>query len=605
MARKHILNTLFPWTMACVACTLLPASEHHGIVKFGGLGVPGATVTATQSDKKLVAVTDPQGIYTFADLADGVWNLQVEMLCFTTLKKEVASAPNSPSPEWELKLLPFDEIKASAPPPATSAAAPPVTTPASTKETAGAQAASVAPGRPDKTPAVKKGSKAATATAAAAANARPGFHRADLNASRAPPEAEPAPPGIDEASSGASDALLVNGSVSNGVERRAIGNFRKGPGSGYRGDISSILDNSALNARNFSITGQDTPRSPYNHLRFGASFGGPLSIPHLFRTNNGNFFVNYQGMRNRNASTQTSLMPTAAERAGDLSQSLSPLGKPVQAIDPSTGAPFPGNSIPVTRIAPEAKTLLNFYPLPNFDPSAQYNYQIPLVGTADSDAIQARVNKMINPRNSVNGSLGYQRTSADNPNLFQFVDGNRTQGINLNLSWRHTFNKTLYGTLGAQYSRMSVRNTPFFANRINVSGEAGIGGNNQDPQNWGPPSLAFSSGFAGLGDGQQSFTRNQTSAVSYSVMWLKRPHNITMGGDFRRLQSNLLSQQDARGNFGFTGAATQAMANGVGVAGTGSDWADFLLGLRTRVRSPSATPISISAHLRTTHISRT
>jgi hypothetical protein len=563
--------------MASVACTLLPASEHHGIVKFGGLAVPGATVTATQGDKKLVAVTDPQGIYGFADLADGVWNVQVEMLCFTTLKKEVAIAPASPSPEWELKLLPFDEIKAAAPPPAPSAAPPPASTPAATPQTAGAPAASPAPGRPDKAPAAKKGPKAATA-ATAAANARPGFQRADLNASGEPPASEPAASGIDEAGPGASDALLVNGSVSNGVERRAIGNFRKGPGSGYRGDLSSILDNSALNARNFSITGQDTPRSPYNHLRFGASFGGPLSIPHLFRTNNGNFFVGYQGMRNRNASTQTSLMPTAAERVGDLSQTLNPLGNPVLAIDPSTGAPFPGNAIPVTRIAPQARALLNFYPSPNFNPSARYNYQIPLVGTADSDGVQTRINKMINPRNSVNGTLGYQRTSAENPNLFQFVDSNHTQGMSLNLSWRHTFNKTLYGTLGAQYSRMSVRNTPYFANKTNVSGEAGIGGNNQDPQNWGPPSLSFSSGFAGLGDGQQSFTRNQTSGLSYSLMWLKRPHNITMGGDVRRIQLNLLSQQDARGSFGFTGAATQATASGVGVAGTGSDFADFLLG---------------------------
>src|ERR1035437_428409 len=143
MARKHILNSLFYWTMASVACTLLPASEHHGIVKFGGLAVPGATVTATQGDKKLVAVTDPQGIYTFADLADGVWNLQVEMLCFTTLKMEVAVAPNAPSPEWELKLLPFDEIKASAPPPA-APATPPLsgTTPAGTAQTTATQAAS-------------------------------------------------------------------------------------------------------------------------------------------------------------------------------------------------------------------------------------------------------------------------------------------------------------------------------------------------------------------------------------------------------------------------------------------------------------------------------
>ena len=61
-------------------------------------------------------------------------------------------------------------------------------------------------------------------------------------------------------------------------------------------------------------------------------------------------------------------------------------------------------------------------------------------------------------------------------------------------------------------------------------------------------------------------------------MWLKRPHNITIGGDVRRIQLNLISQQDARGSFGFTGAATQATANGVGVPGTGSDFADFLLG---------------------------
>src|SRR5450759_3897084 len=111
MARKHIFSTPSYWVLTCLACAVLPASEHHGIVKFGDMAVPGATVTATQGDKKLVAVTDTQGLYTFADLPDGVWNLQVEMLCFTTLKKEVAIAPNAPSPEWELKLLPFDEIK--------------------------------------------------------------------------------------------------------------------------------------------------------------------------------------------------------------------------------------------------------------------------------------------------------------------------------------------------------------------------------------------------------------------------------------------------------------------------------------------------------------
>jgi hypothetical protein len=556
MARNHILKVLFFWwTIGWAACGLLPASEHHGIVKFAGLPVPGATITATMGDKKLVAITDPQGLYTFADLVDGVWNLQVEMLCFATLNKEVAIAPNAPSPEWELKLLPFDEIKAAAPAPSRDTS-PPASTAAAGPQTAGAPT-SPTPTLVEKAAAPKKGSKAAIAAAAAsAANARPGFQRADLNASGTPPAEEPAAAGIDEAAPGASDALLVNGSVSNGVERRAIGNFRKGPGSGYRGDLSSIIDTSALNARSYSFTGQDTPQSPYTRLRFGGSFGGPLSIPHLFRTNNGNFFVGYQGMRNHNASTQAGLMPTDAERSGN-----------VPAIDPSTGVPFPGGVIPAERIAPEATALLKYYPLPNFTPTARYNYQIPLVGSADSDAFQTRINKMIDPRNSVNGSFGYQRTSAETPSIFQFVDSNQTQGMSLNLSWRHTFNKTLYGTLGAQYSRYSARNTPFFANKINVSGEAGIGGNNQEPQNWGPPSLSFNSGYTGLTDGQESFTRNQTSALSYSVLWLKRPHNITIGGDVRRIQLNLLGQQDARGNFGFNGAAA------------GSDFAGFLLGI--------------------------
>ena len=138
------------------------------------------------------------------------------------------------------------------------------------------------------------------------------------------------------------------------------------------------------------------------------------------------------------------------------------------------------------------------------------------MGTSDSDALQTRINKMINPRNSLNGSLGYQRTGADNPNLFQFVDGTHTQGINLNLSWRHTFNKTLYGTLGAQYSRYSMRThavlrqpRPTYRARRESAATIRI------RQNWGPPNLSFNSGFAGLSDGQQNFTRNQTSAVSY------------------------------------------------------------------------------------------
>src|SRR5260370_20210637 len=145
MARNHITNPFTSCCLACLARVMVQASEHHGVVKFAGLPVPGATITATMGDKKMVAVTGPDGLYSFPDLADGVWNLQVEMLCFSPLKMEVAVAPNSPSPQWELKLLPFDEIKAAAPPPAPKAAPPAATAPASTPQADGSQSAGPTP----------------------------------------------------------------------------------------------------------------------------------------------------------------------------------------------------------------------------------------------------------------------------------------------------------------------------------------------------------------------------------------------------------------------------------------------------------------------------
>ena len=575
--RKHLRYSVLSW----LAVSLLAASEHHGIVKFGGLPLPGATITASQGEKRVVAVTDPAGVYSFADLADGVWNFQIEMLCFAPIKQEVAIAPNAPSPEWEMKLLPFDEIKASAPVsvaapkpaaatpgPATSSAAPSATP---TPSIIAAQPAPAAKGKKN-----AKNSK----TAAAPANGSGGFQRADVNASAnaAPPDAPPAAGGIDEAAPAAGDALMVNGSTSNGIERRAIGNARKGPGSAYRGDFSSIVDNSALNARSYSITGQNTPAA-YNHMRFGVSFGGPLSIPHVFHSNNGNFFVNYFTQRNRTATNSSpTQMPTASLRAGDLNGLLDAQGKPLIVVDPTTGAPFPNNVIPQNRISPQAQALLNYYPLPNFDPTARYNYQVALIGRADVDAVQARVNKMLNTKNFVNGMFALQRVNADSANVFGFRDQNHSLGYTTNLSWRHTFTRAVNGNMNIGFNRQTSTSKPLFAGKVNVSGNAGITGNNQDPVNWGPTNLNFGSGFAGLFDTQYSDTHNQQSVIGYSLMWLKRPHNFTIGGDFKRNASNLFSQQDPRGSFGFTGGVTQQRVNGVGVPGTGSDFADFLLG---------------------------
>ncbi|HUI77469.1 MAG TPA: carboxypeptidase regulatory-like domain-containing protein [Bryobacteraceae bacterium] len=558
MEPKRIASLVLCCALALSPIDPLLASEHRGQVQFGGLPVPGATITATSANKTLTAVTDPQGSYIFPDLADGVWKLKIEMLGFAPIQEDVAVAPNAPAARWDLHMLPLADMKAvAATPPAAPAAAP---TPA----------AAAVPTTVPNTKTAAKGKGAPTPT-----NTQTAFQRAEVNATSSEAAAPPgdllANQNVSELTQRASDGFLVNGTTNNAnsspfAQNQAFGNNRRGPRSLYNGNIGVILDNSALDARPFSLTGQDTPRPAYNRFTGVAAFGGPLKIPHLF--NNGpNIFVNYQWTRNRNASTTPGLMPTEAERNGDFFGVVNPLGMPVTVIDPSTGAPFANNTIPSTRFSPQALSLLNLYPLPNFAGSTRYNYQIPIVGIMHQDSMQARINRPINRKNQIFSTFAFQDTRSDNPTIFGFLDTTDTLGISSTFNWRHSFSSRLFGTFGYQYSRQSTRVLPFFANRENIAGEAGITGNNQQPVNWGPPTLNFASGIGDLTDLQSSFTRNQTTVVSYDTLWNRGRHNFSFGGDWRRQQFNPLSQQDPRGTFTFTGAAT------------GYDFAGFLLGI--------------------------
>ncbi|HEV3329721.1 MAG TPA: carboxypeptidase regulatory-like domain-containing protein [Bryobacteraceae bacterium] len=561
MAQKRIPSFLLYCALALLSLSVLAAAEHRGQVQFGGLPVPGATITATKDDKTVTAVADPQGSYVFPDLADGVWKFKIEMLGFAVIQEDVAVAPNAPNAQWDLHMLPLGDIKTvTAPAPST-----PVTAASPTATPAPAPSAPAAPN----TKTTGKGK-----TPPAPTNTQTPFQRAEVNATSSEAAAPPDPnanQNTSELSQRASDGFLINGTTNNGAsspfaQAQAFGNNRRGPPSLYNGNLGFILDNSALDARPYSLTGQDTARPAYNRFTGVAAFGGPLKIPHLFK-NGPNIFLNYQWTRNRNASTQPTLVPTVAERNGDFSGVLNPLGMPVTPIDPTTGKPFPGNQIPSTSFSPQALALLNLYPLPNFQGSNRYNYQIPIVGITHQDSLQARINRPVNRKNQIFGTFAFQDTRTNTPNIFGFLDTTDTLGLTTTLSWRHSFSPRFFGNFGVQYSRQSIRTLPNFANRVNVSGNAGITGNNQEPANWGPPTLNFGSGIGDLTDGQSAFTRNQTTGVSYDGLWNRSRHNLSFGADFKRQQFNLLSQQDPRGSFTFTGVAA------------GFDFAGFLLGI--------------------------
>jgi hypothetical protein len=355
----------------------------------------------------------------------------------------------------------------------------------------------------------------------------------------------------------------------------SFGNGRRDRRMQYNGNASFTLDNSALDARSYSINGQQTVKPAYAKARTNVTLGGPLRIPHLLDGRKGQFNINYSLGRTRNGTTQTQTFPTLLERTGDFSQSIGAQG-PVTIYDPLTGNPFPGNLIPGNRINSAALGLLKYYPAPNA-PGYKYNYQAPITTVNNSNNINTRLNQTINTKNRLNGGIGYQGGDGTTPNIFGFIDNNTTRSVNANVSWGHNFTTRTINNLRYTFSRSRSLGAPFFAYRQNVAAELGILGTSQDPRNYGPPTLSFNN-YGGLSDGNSSLTRNQTSSAGESLIWIHGVHNVTVGVDYRRQQINRASDPNGRGSFTFNGQITANLINGIAQTGTGFDFADFLLG---------------------------
>ena len=289
MARMRFgnISILCALLLLCASSLAWP-SEYHGQVSFAGFPVPGATVTATQGSKKVSAVSDAGGVYSFDDLADGPWKIEIEMQCFQKLEAEVTVAANIAPGKWELTLLPMDQLMARS-----------------------------------------KLTQAPPTLAAAAGASAEGKKPED--AAKGPAEI-PKPP--DEQSEQSNDGFLVNGSVNNAATSqysldRAFGNRRPNSKSLYTGGFAVILNNSALDARPYSLSGVAVPKGLYDRVTASVAVGGPMKIPHLL-PHGPNFFAQYIWTRDHNAATETGLVPTSDERNGDLSGTV---------YNPATGLP--------------------------------------------------------------------------------------------------------------------------------------------------------------------------------------------------------------------------------------------------------------------------
>ena len=527
------------------------AAVHAGVVRLAGKPVPGATVTLTQGERRIVTTTDAQGTYQVPELPEGAWTVRVEMRGFSPQTREVTVGAE-PSPEqWELTMLAAEELardRVPAPRVVPSASAVVAAVPAAQPSDAGRAADSLPTGNRSPAPAPRA---PATQPGAAAAP----------NLAAAP--AELAPPA--ESSTGAADGFVIAGSVNNAAtspfaQSAAFGNFR--PNTGRRRYTSSITffgNSSALNATPYSLA-TTRVKPDYTSANLTATLSGPLRIPRLMRTSQ-QFQLQYQRTASDNASSLFGRMPTLAERTGDFSGSDTPI------IDPESGMPFDGNRIPAGRLNTQAAALLGLYPLPNGDPAARINHQTPQLASTRGHSVTFSTGRSLNTWNQLSGTTTYSSSTSSSSSLFGFTNGSESSNVGVNGTWTHRVSTFMSVRTTHAFTRQATTRTPHFANRVNVSDGAGITGNDQDPRNWGPPTLRFSGSVTDLSDDTYSSSRSFTNTSSVEANWTRGRHNYTFGGQIRRNDLNLVAQENARGTFFFSGRAT------------GSPFADFLLGL--------------------------
>ena len=155
----------------------------------------------------------------------------------------------------------------------------------------------------------------------------------------------------------------------------------------FHGSLYYYWRHESFNANTFFNNKTSVARPRYRYQNPGGTIGGPLIIPGT-RFNKARqklfFFFSYDKLFNNTVSFATYTMPSALERMGDFSKTVTTTGVMVPIYDPLTQNPFPGNIVPANRISPQGQAMLNLFPLPDpaglaLDPTGNrgYNFRYP------------------------------------------------------------------------------------------------------------------------------------------------------------------------------------------------------------------------------------
>ena len=327
------------------------------------------------------------------------------------------------------------------------------------------------------------------------------------------------------------------------------------------GSAYEFFRHSALDARN-PFQPSDAPRPSLQRHQFGGTLGGPITGKRSF------YFLNVEGIRGREAETRLAHVPTAAERAGDFSQSG------ITIRDPLTGQPFSGNVIPAGRLSPAGMRAAQLYPLPN-----RANLQANFVSSpiANRDAVQwtIKTDHRLWKDNPLSVRYSFSRDTRDLPfpvrarNLPGFGVAVLDQGHNVAAGFTQALSPRVVNEVRIGFNALRRDNAPQSAG-TNQFAALGISGPVLNQADQGFPTLVVA-GYETLGDDPNLpvARRTRTLHVADALTFDKGRHHLKAGGEFRTYRSDGYNHLFARGQATFQGVFT---GNAVG---------DLLLGLPT------------------------
>src|SRR5581483_7580371 len=380
--------------------------------------------------------------------------------------------------------------------------------------------------------------------------------------------------------------------------------------------------------------------APFKQNQFGFTLGGPVVIPHVYNGKNRTFFfVDYEGLRVRQAQTLTSTVPTDAQRLGDFSSQLDLTQQVLNTSpDPTLPTPFPGtngppildcNGLPTyvgelfNSRAVQAVTPTNNNPTGICGVPFGYSGAFPSnVITAGLDPLALAFNNLY-PRANVNGSgfnfvsnpvrretrnnfdvridqkyterdYGFFRfsyedqpsvipgpfdtTNGDGGGFFSGVEDNAYRSFAT--SWTHIFNPAVINEFRLGYNRINSQRQQINFDKTSeqlLNFPGGFPGIPVAPDNGGLPQLTFNDVSQ---IGSPTFLPSHEIQNSYSVQdnltWVRGRHSLKFGTEIRFEEFTIFQPAAARGTLDFGPIFTDnPSAPGSG----GSGYASFLIGL--------------------------